>query len=120
MRAAAAQCRALVELMPLRLKAEESYDVEAAIGLHFSDVDEHWTVEIRRGVAIATESRSEQVPARISGPREALGVVVAGTSNAEAALQTPGLQVEGSAAGLREFLDRFELIYQRFPNYFLR
>jgi alkyl sulfatase BDS1-like metallo-beta-lactamase superfamily hydrolase len=112
--------RALVELMPLRLKAEETYAVEAAIGLHFSDIDEHWTVEIRRGVAIATETRSAEVVATVSGPREALGVVVAGTFSADAALQTPRLQVEGSAEGLREFLDRFELIYERFPNYFLR
>jgi alkyl sulfatase BDS1-like metallo-beta-lactamase superfamily hydrolase len=112
--------RALVELMPLRLKAEETYEVQSAIGLHFSDVDEHWTVEIRRGVAIATAIRSVEVVARISGPREALGVVVAGTSSAEAALQTTRLQVEGSAEKLREFLDRFELIYERFPNYFLR
>ncbi|HEX4437079.1 MAG TPA: alkyl sulfatase dimerization domain-containing protein [Solirubrobacteraceae bacterium] len=112
--------RALVELMPLRLKAEETHEVQAAIGLHFSDIDEHWTVEIRRGVAIATETRSAEVVATVSGPREALGVVVAGTSSAEAALQTPGLQVEGSTEGLQEFLDRFELIYERFPNYFLR
>jgi alkyl sulfatase BDS1-like metallo-beta-lactamase superfamily hydrolase len=112
--------RALVELMPLRLKAEESYEVEAAIGLHFSDVDEHWTLEIRRGVAIATETRSAEVLARVSGPREALGVVVAGTSSAETSLQTPDLRVEGSTEGLREFLDHFELIYERFPNYFLR
>ena len=111
---------ALVGLMPLRLKAEESSEIEAAIGLHFTDLEEHWTVEVRRGVAIVTPSRSERVVARAVGPRGALGVLVAGTLEVEAAIDVDGVEVEGSREALAEFLGRFELIYERFPNYFLR
>ena len=111
---------ALVELMPLRLKAEESHEVREAIGLHFTDLDEHWTVEIRGGVAVAEQRRSQDVVARAAGPREALGLLVAGTLEVGAALAVEGFEVEGSRERLAAFLERFELIYERFPNYFLR
>ena len=111
---------ALVELMPLRLKAEESHELREAIGLHFTDVEEHWTVEIRGGVAVASPRRADAVVARAAGPRESLGLLVAGTLAPDAALAVEGVEIEGSRERLAAFLGRFELLYERFPNYFLR
>jgi alkyl sulfatase BDS1-like metallo-beta-lactamase superfamily hydrolase len=115
---------ALVELMPLRLKEEEAHEVQERIALRFTDVDEEWSVEVRRGVAVvgrADPSGDSPVVAIVSGPREALGVLTAGTVAAETAVETPGIEiVGGSREGLVRFLDRFELLYQRFPDYFVR
>jgi alkyl sulfatase BDS1-like metallo-beta-lactamase superfamily hydrolase len=116
---------ALVELMPLRLKAEEAYEVEERIGLRFTDVDEQWIVEVRRGVAVVERAGpgrrdSDGLLALASGPRQALGLLAAGTVEAESAVDTPGVDVEGSREGLVGFLSRFELLYQRFPDYFTR
>lgn len=114
---------ALVELMPLRLKAEEALAVEERVGLRFTDVAEEWVVEVRRGVALVrqeTLADREGFVAVAEGPREALGVVVAGTLEAGAAVAAPGVEVIGSREGLMRFLGRFEVLYERFPDYFLR
>ncbi len=119
---------ALVELLPLRLKAEEAYEVEERIALRFTDVGEDWTIEVRRGVAVVEQVSPDALDsgsaagllARASGPREALGVLAAGTLAAQDALTTAGIEIEGSREGLVRFLDRFELLYQRFPDYFVR
>src|SRR6185312_13059550 len=112
---------ALVELMPLRLKAEEADDVEERIALRFTDVGEDWVVEVRRGVAVAERADpGGPLVAVASGPREAIGVLTAGVVDAESAVATPGVEVEGSCEGLVRFLGRFELLYRQFPDYFVR
>lgn len=111
---------ALVELVGLRLRAEEAHEVQEAIGLHFTDVDEHWTIEIRRGVAVAEPGRGGEVPARARGARGALGLLLAGTREPREVLAAEAIEVDGSSERLVAFLERFEKIYQRFPNYFLR
>jgi alkyl sulfatase BDS1-like metallo-beta-lactamase superfamily hydrolase len=111
---------ALVELLPLRLKAEETHDQTAAIGLHYTDVAEHWTIEIRRGVAVATAGIRGDLVATALGTREALGSLLIGTVPPEDVLRSADLEIDGSRDGFVAFMNRFELIYVRFPNYFLR
>jgi alkyl sulfatase BDS1-like metallo-beta-lactamase superfamily hydrolase len=109
-----------VELLPLRLKAEEAHEVTASIGLHFTDVDERFSVEIRRGVAVVARGVPAAVVATARGPRESIGPLLLGTSSPQDALSTPGLDVEGSRDELVAFMDRFERSYERFPDYFVR
>ncbi len=111
---------ALVELMGLRLRAEDAQDVQETIALHFTDVDEHWTVEIRRGVAVAEQRESAAAQVRVSGARGPLGLLLAGTRDPREVLEGEAIAVDGPRERLLAFLGLFDLIYQRFPDYFLR
>ena len=113
---------ALVELLPLRLKSEETHELEAEIGLRFTDTGDDWTVAIRCGVAIVeARAAGAGAVAVASGGRGPLGVLLAGTLDPEAALAAvEGIEVAGSREGLVRFLRSFELLYEKFPDYFVR
>jgi alkyl sulfatase BDS1-like metallo-beta-lactamase superfamily hydrolase len=119
--------RMLVESAPPRLKAEEVLEVEMSTGWCFTDVDEGYTLTIRRGVAVveavAVESLADgSVPAVavVTGPRVALGAALAGAVPVADALTRRDLRVAGSADALARFLGAFEQIGTDWPNFYLR
>lgn len=58
--------------------------------------------------------------ATVIGSRTAIGPLLSGVTPVEEALKNTELKVEGSLEGLLNFLGHFEMLYQKFPNYFLR
>lgn len=119
--------RMLVESAPPRLKAEEVLDLEMVTGWCFTDVDESFTLTIRRGVAVveatsAVSLADGSIPtvAVVSGPRSALGAALVGVVSPADFLGLPGLEVAGSAEALARFLGYFEQIGLEWPNFFLR
>jgi alkyl sulfatase BDS1-like metallo-beta-lactamase superfamily hydrolase len=59
-----------VEGLPIRLKAEETLDVNAAVGFYYSDVNEYYTIEIRRGVAEVRSGLPVKAIATVTGTRD--------------------------------------------------
>lgn len=119
--------RMLVESAPPRLKAEEVLDLEMCTGWSFTDVDESFTITIRRGVAVVEAVAAQSlgdgsvpVVAVVSGPRTALGAALAGAESVSDALAHPNLRVTGSVEALTRFLDSFEQIGIDWPNFYLR
>jgi len=109
-----------VENMPVRLKAEETFDLTEAVGFRYTDTDEEYTLEIRRGVAEVRSSLPANAVAIIKGTRASIGPLLSGVTPVTKALESPELQIEGSRDALVQFLNHFEMLYQKFPNYFLR
>jgi alkyl sulfatase BDS1-like metallo-beta-lactamase superfamily hydrolase len=109
-----------VDALPPRLKAEETFDVNASVGFSYTDVNEGYTIEIRRGVAEVRSGLPGDAIAIVVGTRDSIGPLLSGVTPVPEALKNPGIKVEGSTDGLVKFLGYFEVLFQKFPNYFLR
>jgi alkyl sulfatase BDS1-like metallo-beta-lactamase superfamily hydrolase len=109
-----------VEGMPVRLKAEETLDLIEAVGFRYTNTDEEYTLEIRRGVAEVRSGLPSGAVAIVIGTRSAIGPLLSGVTPVAEALKSAEIKVEGSREGLVQFLNHFEMLYQKFPNYFMR
>jgi len=109
-----------VEALPIRLKAEETLDVNVSVGFSYSDVNEYYTIEIRRGVAEVRSGLPGNAVAVVIGTRDSIGPLLSGVTPVAEALKNTGIKIDGSMDGLIKFLGYFETLYQKFPNYFLR
>ena len=109
-----------VEALPVRLKAAETFDVNLSVGFKYSDVGEDYTLEIRRGVAEVRSGLPGNAVATVIGTRDSIGPLLSGVTPVADALKNPGIKIDGSLDGLVKFLGYFEMLYQKFPNYFLR
>ncbi len=109
-----------VEGMPMRLKAEETFGLNAAVGFRYTDVNEEYTMEIRRGVAEVRSGLPGNAVATVIGTRSSIGPLLSGVTPVAEAMKNPGIKVEGSMDGLLKFLGHFEMLFQKFPNYFMR
>ncbi|MGZ4695561.1 MAG: alkyl sulfatase dimerization domain-containing protein [Acidimicrobiales bacterium] len=124
--AGALTARTLVEQLPVRLRAEDTTDLHLTVELAFTDVDETFTVEIRRGVAEtrqdrdATARRRSPIDASIAGPRTALGPLLLGAVAVAAGLDHPDLVLTGERADLVRFFSAFEDVFSAYPPFFLR
>jgi alkyl sulfatase BDS1-like metallo-beta-lactamase superfamily hydrolase len=111
----------LVAQLPVRLVAEDTSDLHLAVGLDFTDVDEGFVVEIRRGIAeIRAGAKADVTAAILHGSRRVLGPVLLGGGDRDARLATEGLRVEGSLADARRFLESFEGPSSTYPPFFVR
>ncbi|MCJ7515921.1 MAG: MBL fold metallo-hydrolase [Dehalococcoidia bacterium] len=109
-----------VENMPVRLKAEETLDLTEAVGFRYTDTDEEYTLEIRRGVAEVRSGLPGNAVATVKGTRASMGPLLSGVTPITEALKSSEIQIDGSKEALVQFLGYFEMLYQKFPNYFLR
>ena len=56
----------------------------------------------------------------VKGTRASIGPLLSGVTPVAEALKNSEIQIEGPKEALVQFLDHFEMLYQKFPNYFLR
>jgi alkyl sulfatase BDS1-like metallo-beta-lactamase superfamily hydrolase len=112
--------RAIVEQLPVRLRAETTVTMELSVGLDFTDVDEQFTVEIRRGVAEIRSGAEPTGTADLRGPRRVLGPALLGPGSSAARLAVDELEVGGSLDAAERFLDAFDPPATRYPSFFVR
>jgi len=110
----------LIEQLPVRLRAEETVDLHLTIALDFTDVNEAFTVEIRRGIAEVRVGSDPNADASIAGPRTALGPLVLGAVEASGGLDHAELTLEGDRADLERFFASFDDVFSAYPPFFLR
>ena len=85
----------LVEQLPVRLRGEDVADLQLTVELEFTDVDEIWSVEIRRGIAETRSGRDSttrhvpSVDAAVRGPRTALGPLLLGAVGCRSRARPP-------------------------------
>ena len=115
----------LVEQLPVRLRSEDCADLQLTVGLEFTDVDETFTVEIRRGIAETrsapgTTRHPSAVDATVAGPRTALGPLLMGAVGVDEGLDHPELVLTGERADLERFFGAFDDVFSAYPPFFLR
>jgi alkyl sulfatase BDS1-like metallo-beta-lactamase superfamily hydrolase len=110
----------IVEQLPVRLRAEDTLDLSLVVGLEFTDVDEHYTVEIRRGVAEVRAGRDALAAAVLRGSRHRLGPVLLAGGDPAVALASDELVVDGSRDDAIRFLASFDDPATTYPPIFVR
>jgi alkyl sulfatase BDS1-like metallo-beta-lactamase superfamily hydrolase len=99
--------RNFMAAMPTRLDPARSVDADVAVGFHFTDVDESYTIHVRRGVA-EFQSRFPASPdLTITTDSIVWREIVTGQRSAAAAFATGAIGVDGGRLALFQFLRMF-------------
>jgi len=96
--------------MPVNLDAEAAADVEASMSFRFPDVDETWTLRVRRGVAVLRPGAPEEPDHAITADAADWIEILAGLRGLPAAVASGDVTVEGgitAVPGVVRFLALF-------------
>ncbi|MCB9779704.1 MAG: MBL fold metallo-hydrolase [Alphaproteobacteria bacterium] len=113
---------AFVDALPLaafmrgmgpRLRAEAVLDTDQIVAYHFTDVDEHWIMHVRHGVAEVRQRSPEQIAAlapqiTVTTTARTWKRIAAGKEKPIDAVAARELEVDGSLRAVGEMLDWFD------------
>ncbi len=94
--------------MPVNLDPEKSAETDVVVGFRFPDVDEGYTIHVRRGVAELRSVLAEELDVAITLDSAVWRELVLGQRNAAVALASGDVQIEGSGLDLIGFLRLFD------------
>jgi alkyl sulfatase BDS1-like metallo-beta-lactamase superfamily hydrolase len=99
----------VIENMQVRLKAEETLDVEMTLGMHITDVDGSYALEIRRGIAEFHREVPQKADVILSMEKSDVDRVLTGQTTFAAAAKDGSIALKrGNAADVARFFDYFE------------
>jgi len=90
--------------MSVNLDAEKSEDVDTIVGFRFPDVDEEYTLHVRRGVAEVQPRFPVAPDITVTTDSTVWKEILANKRNAAAAIATGDVDVEGGRIALARFL----------------
>ncbi len=99
---------ALLELMTVRLRAEDCADTRLTMGFVSTDTDESCGLEIRRGVCQYHHRLPAACDAVVRFPRAFLSAWAVGESSFEQGVDNGVVKLDGSRSALSEFFSKFE------------
>ena len=99
--------RNFVEAMPVNLDPLESAELEIVAAFRFRDVDESYTIEIRRGVAEFRSGFPENPDLAITTDSQTWREIVLGQRSAAVALASDDVEIEGGVFEVVRFLGLF-------------
>jgi alkyl sulfatase BDS1-like metallo-beta-lactamase superfamily hydrolase len=92
--------------MAIRLNVEKSLELDQAIVFHFSDINEDWTVHIRRGIAEVRRGRAEAPVCTVTIPAQVWKEILTGKRNRSMAFLA-NASIDGSLFAAKNFLELF-------------
>jgi alkyl sulfatase BDS1-like metallo-beta-lactamase superfamily hydrolase len=98
----------IMEVMTVRLKAEDALDDHIRVTFQTSDTKEECALEIRRGVCQFYRDPPADHDARVTFTRKSLLDWIFTKSTFDEAVQSGGIGVEGQVAKVEQFLSKFE------------
>jgi len=98
----------IMHSMPAKLKAEQCLDLELSVGFEFTDINQHYTVTIRRGIAEVVAQARDNTQANISVSSGLWKRIVTQQSSPVTSVASGALAVDGSISDLLHFLSLFE------------
>jgi alkyl sulfatase BDS1-like metallo-beta-lactamase superfamily hydrolase len=98
----------IMRSMPVNLKAEECLDTHLVVGFSFPNVNQEYTVTIRRGVAEVQDNLVENSNVKVTVASDTWKSIVTEHRNILSAYATGDLVVEGSIKDLVHFLSLFQ------------
>jgi alkyl sulfatase BDS1-like metallo-beta-lactamase superfamily hydrolase len=96
-----------MRLMPTRLNAEKSADIERTIVFRFPDVKQDFTLYLRRGIVEVTSGAGERSDATVVCDSTVWKEIVTGHRNLLAAVVKGDVEVQGAMTSLATFLLAF-------------
>jgi alkyl sulfatase BDS1-like metallo-beta-lactamase superfamily hydrolase len=112
-----------VALLPVRLKAEETLEVDLVVGLHFRDVNEDYALHLRRGVLEVARRRALQPGFALDVTRASFGALLGGATLGEtlgATSGADGTRLSGDTELGRRFFGWFEVPFTQKPEVVVR
>ena len=98
----------LLELLTVRLKAEECMDTRMILGFETTDTEESFALEIRRGVCQFHATPPERCDASLSFPRQFLSAWAGGGPSFEGGIESGEVSLEGELSTVTDFFSKFE------------
>ncbi len=98
----------LLELLTVRLKAEECMETRIVLGFATTDTDESYALEIRRGICQFHAPPPETCDATLSFPRKFLSAWAGGGPGFEEGIESGEVTLEGDPSVVADFFSRFE------------
>jgi alkyl sulfatase BDS1-like metallo-beta-lactamase superfamily hydrolase len=99
--------RNFMAAMPTHLLPEKSIDTELIVGFHFTDVDEFYTIHIRRGVAEFQPRSPNDPDVSIATESDVWREVVTGQRKAALAVASGAIRIDGGKLALVRLLGMF-------------
>ena len=99
---------AILQVMTVRLKAEEAWDTNLRVAFETTDTNEACALEIRRGVCQFFRDPPAERDAAMKFSREFLLKWVFGQTTLEEAIAAGDVTIDGEAATVTEFISKFE------------
>ncbi len=87
--------RNIIKTLPGRLDAEKAKAVQLALAFDFTDMDEQYSLEIRRGVAVFSEGPAENAAATLKISREVFMRFMLGEIGRDEAITSGKIEVIG-------------------------
>ena len=97
-----------------RIDPEKTGDVELTLGFSFPDVDEQWTLEVRRGVAQLHNGIAEGTSLRLSMDKSFMDTLLTGEGGLVKGALLGDVKVEGNLLEVRRFLSCFDFTDEAF------
>ncbi|MBL4906734.1 MAG: MBL fold metallo-hydrolase [Sneathiella sp.] len=97
-----------MKAMPANLDAAKAADTEVTIGFEFTDTNEVFTIEVRRGIAEVTQKAAINPQALIRTDTYVWKEILAKRRNPALAFASGDVEVEGSVLELLSFLSLFQ------------
>ena len=98
----------LLELMTVRLMAEDCMDKQLTLGFATTDTDERCGLEIRRGVCQFHPALPVACNATLTFPRQFLSDWAGGGTNFEDGIDSGDVGLKGDRSAIGEFFSKFE------------
>ncbi|MFT6321285.1 MAG: alkyl sulfatase BDS1-like metallo-beta-lactamase superfamily hydrolase [Granulosicoccus sp.] len=98
---------AIFNSMSVRLVPEKSLDFDKKAVFHFTDTEEKWSVQVRRGVAEVQSFELENPDLTISTTSTIWKEIVAKVRNPKIAIAKGDLSIEGGMSAFGEFMGMF-------------
>lgn len=93
----------------LRVDPERAADVHSNLGFRFTDIDEGYTMELRRGVVQIHDHLRADTEIALEMTRALLNRLLTSALTLEQAIETGEVSVDGSAEKLAAFAENFDL-----------
>ena len=98
----------LLELMTVRLKAEEAFGTHLTLGFVSTDTEESCGLEIRRGVCQFHETLPDSCDATLTFKRQFLSDWAEGVADIEEGIDSGRVELTGDRSVIAEFFGKFE------------
>lgn len=98
----------LLEMMTVRLIAEQALETRLTLGFISTDTEEQCGLEIRRGVCQFHDTLPKSCDATLSFPRQFLSTWASGSVSFAEGIASGEVQLTGDEKAVSEFFDKFE------------
>lgn len=110
----------IIESLRVRLDAEKTRDKHLTIGFHFTDINEGYGLEIRKGVCVFHSTLPKKTGGMLVTTKDVLNKVLLKETTLAKAITDGEVRIQGNAEMVQEFFNYFEPAAKSIPALIVR